>query len=48
MLAITYQDSQNRIGTEELNRYLQANKNVLEQVKNSRQRYEEVLCWMDP
>ena len=48
MLAITYQDSQNRIGTEELNRYLQANKNVLEQVKNSRQGYEEVLGWMDP
>lgn len=48
MLNITYRDDQNRIGTEELNRYLRENKKTLEQVKNCRRDYQDVLGWMDP
>lgn len=48
MLAITYRDNQNRIETEELNRYLQEHKQILEQVKNERQKYKDALGWLDP
>ncbi len=48
MLTITYRDGQNRIGTEELNDYLQEHKTVLDQVKNDRRAYRDALGWMDP